>query len=170
MGSGFPLPLNSSFQNKILQKHRCRHSKYSVGGSGSCKSVLHLPCNILQLRLVDTFQEGYWFLMVLELIGGGDLFTATGLARPHRAFFCSLTVHSDIAMTEIPNNLILMHTRALFNPSFPFHLPFLFRKNTLRFPYLQHSWLELFWQSEGPFVCLPRYAVYSMHQTVEYMY
>lgn len=29
------------------------------------------------IRLVDSFQEGGWFLMVLELVGGGDLFTAS---------------------------------------------------------------------------------------------
>ena len=158
MGSGFLPPLTAAFEAGF-----CRNIDENIASTASVetghviKSVLHLPCNILQLRLVDTFQEGYWFLMVLELIGGGDLFTATGLAWPHRVFFCSLTVHSDIAMTEIPNNLILMPTRAFFNPSFPFHFTS-FQK--------EHMSLPIF----APFICLPLYAAYCMYQTAGYMY
>ncbi|CAJ1338578.1 unnamed protein product [Effrenium voratum] len=34
-----------------------------------------LPVHANVVQLVDSFQEGSWFLMVLELVGGGDLFT-----------------------------------------------------------------------------------------------
>ncbi|CAE7247373.1 unc-43, partial [Symbiodinium pilosum] len=43
-----------------------------------------LPVHPNIVRLVDTFQEGYWFLMVLELIGGGDLFTVLTSRSPTR--------------------------------------------------------------------------------------
>ena len=57
-------------------------------------TLTFLEENLLQeiwdlLRLIDSFQEGGWFLMVLELVGGGDLFTVSEL-RTHtwKPCFC----------------------------------------------------------------------------------
>ena len=42
----------------------------------SMSSLAPTDVRMMWVRLVDSFQEGSWFLMVLELVGGGDLFTA----------------------------------------------------------------------------------------------
>mmetsp|Transcript_70538 Transcript_70538/g.153803 ORF Transcript_70538/g.153803 Transcript_70538/m.153803 type:complete len:447 (-) Transcript_70538:249-1589(-) len=43
-----------------------------------------LPPHRNIVRLFDAFQEGHWFLIILELVDGGDLFTALQSRRPAR--------------------------------------------------------------------------------------
>ena len=45
------------------------------------------------MRLIDSFQEGGWFLMVLELVGGGDLFTVLDLGAAY-AELLNIVLHS----------------------------------------------------------------------------
>ena len=52
-----------------------RHRPLQLGGCAL--HVLAIDPRLLS-RLVDTFEEGEWFLLVLELVGGGDLYTAPG--------------------------------------------------------------------------------------------
>merc|ERR1740138_230859 len=43
-----------------------------------------LPPHQSIVQLIDAFEEGDWFLLVLELVGGGDLYTVLTSREPPR--------------------------------------------------------------------------------------
>ena len=61
------------------------------------------------MRLVDSFQESGWFLMVLELVGGGDLFTVL-TSRPSSRF---LDREAAYVGRQLANGLAFLHGRGV---------------------------------------------------------
>eukprot|EP00928_Gymnodinium_smaydae_P030036 TRINITY_DN22443_c0_g2_i1.p1 TRINITY_DN22443_c0_g2~~TRINITY_DN22443_c0_g2_i1.p1 ORF type:complete len:717 (-),score=119.49 TRINITY_DN22443_c0_g2_i1:83-1927(-) len=57
-------------------------ARTSLGREVSILKMLPPHPNIVQM--IDAFQEGEWFLIILELVGGGDLFTAITSRQPPR--------------------------------------------------------------------------------------
>ncbi|CAK9047248.1 Cell cycle serine/threonine-protein kinase CDC5/MSD2 [Durusdinium trenchii] len=68
-----------------------------------------LPAHPNIVQLVDSFQEGGWFLMVLELVGGGDLFTVL-TSRPSSRF---LDREAAFVGGQLAQGLAFLHGRGV---------------------------------------------------------
>ncbi|CAK0909717.1 unnamed protein product, partial [Prorocentrum cordatum] len=66
-----------------------------------------LPPHPNIVRLIDAFEEGDWFLLVLELVGGGDLFTALTARDPARL----LEQESAFVFLQLVDGLSFLHQR-----------------------------------------------------------
>lgn len=68
-----------------------------------------LPAHPNIVQLIDSFQEGGWFLMVLELVGGGDLFTVL-TSRPNSRF---LDREAAFVGNQLVQGLSFLHGRGV---------------------------------------------------------
>lgn len=65
--------------------------------------------NIVQL--VDAFEEGDWFLLVLELMGGGDLFTVLTARRPPKL----LERETTFVLRQLADGLAFLHRQGVIH-------------------------------------------------------
>ncbi|CAE7467325.1 CDC5 [Symbiodinium natans] len=70
-----------------------------------------LPVHPNVVQLVDSFQEGSWFLMVLELVGGGDLFTVLTSRSPSRF----LDREAAYVGTQLVQGLAFLHSQGVIH-------------------------------------------------------
>jgi len=70
-----------------------------------------LPGHPNIVQLVDSFQEGSWFLMVLELVGGGDLFTVLTSRSPSRF----LDREAAYIGTQLVQGLAFLHSQGVIH-------------------------------------------------------
>eukprot|EP00927_Polykrikos_kofoidii_P022463 TRINITY_DN2094_c2_g1_i4.p1 TRINITY_DN2094_c2_g1~~TRINITY_DN2094_c2_g1_i4.p1 ORF type:complete len:787 (+),score=146.27 TRINITY_DN2094_c2_g1_i4:166-2526(+) len=70
-----------------------------------------LPPHDHIVPLIDAFQEGDWFLLVLELVGGGDLFTVLTVREPSRLF----EREASFVLRQLADGLAFLHSQGVIH-------------------------------------------------------
>lgn len=70
-----------------------------------------LPPHPNIVRLVDAFEEGDWFLLILELVGGGDLYTVLTSREPARL----LEQEATFVLRQLADGLRFLHGRSIIH-------------------------------------------------------
>lgn len=70
-----------------------------------------LPPHPNIVRLVDAFEEGDWFLLILELVGGGDLYTVLTSREPARLHEQEAT----FVLRQLADGLTFLHGRSIIH-------------------------------------------------------
>lgn len=102
---------------RLQLRPNAEREKEKLKGEVAILTKLPPHPNIVQLK--DSFQEGHWFMLVLELVGGGDLFTvltarATPRLQEEEAAFvlaqlvegldflhCQSIIHRDVKLENV---------------------------------------------------------------------
>lgn len=66
-----------------------------------------LPPHPAIVQLIDAFQEAHWFLLVLELVGGGDLFTVLTAREPPQL----KEREAAFVVKQLANGLTFLHSQ-----------------------------------------------------------
>jgi len=70
-----------------------------------------LPPHPNIVRMLDAFEESDWFLFVLELVPGGDLFSALTARQPSRL----QEVEVAYVLAQVADGLVFLHSRAVIH-------------------------------------------------------
>lgn len=70
-----------------------------------------LPPHPHIVQLIDTFEEGDWFLLVLELVGGGDLYTVLTNREPPRL----QEREAAFVLSQLAEGLAFLHSQGIIH-------------------------------------------------------
>ncbi|CAK8985151.1 Calcium-dependent protein kinase 7 (Calmodulin-domain protein kinase CDPK isoform 7) [Durusdinium trenchii] len=70
-----------------------------------------LPPHPNIVQLIDTFEEGDWFLLVLELVGGGDLYTVLTTREPPRL----QEREASFVLSQLAEGLSFLHSQGIIH-------------------------------------------------------
>lgn len=90
------------------------HSNSERERKSLCREVeilKSLPQHRNIVQLIDAFEEGDWFLLVLELVGGGDLYTVLTAREPARL----LEIEAACVLEQLADGLAHLHNQRVIH-------------------------------------------------------
>lgn len=106
---------SSAFAAKAVDLRRMQmSSNVEREHTALCREVdilKSLPPHPNIVRLVDAFEEGDWFLLILELVGGGDLYTVLTSREPARLHEQEAT----FVLRQLADGLTFLHGRSIIH-------------------------------------------------------
>jgi serine/threonine protein kinase/predicted RNA-binding protein YlqC (UPF0109 family) len=70
-----------------------------------------LPHHESIVQMVDAFEEGNWFLLILELVGGGDLYTTLTERQPARL----MEREATFVLGQLADGLAFLHSQSIIH-------------------------------------------------------